>query len=232
MTSASRLLLVIPLLLALASCEKPKQAIDYGPLGPPTKDEIASFKSFDPAIETRTPEDTIALFRKNEANGPQGTEDRPVKWDELQEHEAYQRALFYRAAEAEASLITDNDWKLVRAEERDEIQSICDNWTDSSPPSFCPKPAPATPPSTPAPTAAAPPAAEAPPEDLPKEVKDFNDAQSTCVHFTMEQDTPETRKAMQDLKCDSLPAVELELRRKYSNNPAVLKSMDIANEGF
>lgn len=101
--------------------------IDYGPLGPLTKDAVYQYRDLDPKIDTRSPSATIAMFRANETHPPRGTEDHPISWDAIDEHEDYQRTLFYLVARRAPKSITPNDWKMVRAEEKELIRSSCAN---------------------------------------------------------------------------------------------------------
>jgi hypothetical protein len=114
--------------VALSSCDQKKasaqHALDYGVLGKP---DPSDYSGFDPDIVKRSAADDLSLFRKNEQNPPQGTIDHPINWDVLEEHEDYQRALFYSAAERAPELITQQDWKWVRTEEKDLIQTSCEN---------------------------------------------------------------------------------------------------------
>lgn len=113
---------------APAPSQQPAQpqaaAIDYGVLGRPTSDEA---DAIDPGFKSRSPEDDLALFRKEEANPPQGTADHPMNWDAIEEQAAYRRVLFYAAAEKVPQLIQDQDWKWVRADEQYLISASCEN---------------------------------------------------------------------------------------------------------
>lgn len=141
---AHRLMLaacVLPILISLAACEKKPEAaadtpaptdsaavaaatttaaIDYGYLGAPDASD-----SDDPGSAKRTPEKSLALFRKTEANPAQGTPDHPIDNEALKTNAEVQRVRFYAAAKALPQLVTPQDWKLVRAEEAFLISDMC-----------------------------------------------------------------------------------------------------------
>ncbi len=98
--------------------------IDYGILGKP---DLSQFTGLDPNAMTRSAADDLALFRTNEQNPPQGAEDRAIRWDEIAEHEDYQRALFYAGAAGAPDQVTQQDWIWARAEEQKLIASSCEN---------------------------------------------------------------------------------------------------------
>ncbi len=141
---------VLPILVSLAACEKKPEAtatatpaatdsaatattvaeLDYGYLGAPDTSD-----SDDPGSATRTPEKSLELFRKAEANPPQGTPDHPVDFETLKTNAEVQRVRFYAAAKAVPQLIAQQDWKWVRADEALLISNMCAvQDTDSSAP--------------------------------------------------------------------------------------------------
>jgi hypothetical protein len=112
----------------IASTGIPSTAVNYGVLGKP---DPKAYTDFDPDITKRSPADNLALFRKNEQNPPQGTDNHPMRWDMIDEHSDYQRTLFYIAAQGVPQLITEQDRKWVQADEADLISSSCSNAEDS-----------------------------------------------------------------------------------------------------
>ena len=115
---------------ANASAARPTPAqefdIDYGVLGSP--DSMAqTWTQLDPQFRRRSPAQQLARFRHNELHPPQGTDDHIIEWTEMQEHAAYQRALFYSVFERAPQLVSQRDKGWLAQEEKYLIQSSCEN---------------------------------------------------------------------------------------------------------
>lgn len=70
---------------------------------------------------------------------------------------------------------------------------------------------------------------------MPLSVSKFIDRRVMCNHWGSEGPYDEERRkeinsAIKDLRCTSLPKDEKRLRKKFKSNPAVIKSINEANE--
>ena len=126
----STLAAVLLLSRAAAGTPATSPGLPYGKLGKP----VGDFADLDSKIATRSPEKTLALFRYKVAHPPKGTEDQPITMDEVIEGEEYARELFYTVVQRAPQFIQPGDWKLIRAQEKDLMETICE--TSDNPASY------------------------------------------------------------------------------------------------
>ena len=116
---------VLVLFLSAASVAAHAQNV-YGPLGAP-ESNAAAWDGVDPAPAALSARSRIELFRQNQLRPLQGTDDNPVRWAELDERGAYQRALYYSVLESDPGLITDQDRLWLKEDDANLLHSQCEN---------------------------------------------------------------------------------------------------------
>jgi len=76
-------------------------------------------------------------------------------------------------------------------------------------------------------------ACDSAPPAVQQDVRDFLERRTQCLHWTGEEGYDAARKAeinanYEKLRCAALDADEATLKRRYNNNPALLKALDEA----
>ena len=78
-------------------------------------------------------------------------------------------------------------------------------------------------------------ACDSPPPTVQQDVRDFLQRRTDCHHWAGEEGYDAARRAQinaayEKLRCAALDADEAELKRRYNNNPALLKALEAARK--